>query len=92
MEDVLDVYARPHDPKRPLVCFDETNKEQHIEVIEALPAQPGEPKREESTYERNGVSNLFMFFAPLETLTADTDDGTWSRSPTSARNSTGRSV
>ena len=66
MEDVLDVYARPYDPKRPLVCFDETNKEQHIEVIEALPVQPGEPKREESTYERNGVSNMFMFFAPLE--------------------------
>ena len=66
MEDVLDVYARPYEPKRPLVCFDETNKEQHIEVIEALPVQPGEPKREESTYERNGVSNMFMFFAPLE--------------------------
>ena len=66
MEDVLDLYARPHDPLRPLVCFDETNKEQHIEVIEALPVQPGEPKREESTYERNGVSNMFMFFAPLE--------------------------
>jgi hypothetical protein len=66
MEDVLDLYARPHDPRRPLVCFDETNKEQHIEVIEALPVQPGQPKREESTYERNGVSNVFMFFAPLE--------------------------
>ncbi len=66
MEDVLDVYARPYDPQRPLVCFDETNKEQHIEVTEALPVQPGEPRREESTYERNGVSNMFMFFAPLE--------------------------
>ena len=65
MEDVLDVYARPFDRMFPLVCFDESNKEQHIEVIEPLPIEPGQPQRYESTYERNGVSNLFMFFAPL---------------------------
>ena len=65
MEDVLDVYAQPFNPKRPLLCFDESNKEQHIEVIEPLPTQPGQPQRFESTFERNGVSNLFMFFAPL---------------------------
>jgi transposase len=66
MEDVLDVYARPHDPRRPLVCLDESNKEQHREVIDPLPGAPGQPRRSESTYERNGVSNLFMMFAPLE--------------------------
>ena len=66
MEDVLDVYARPFDPKRPLLCFDESNKEQHIEVITPLPMERGQPQRYESTFERNGVSNLFMFFAPLE--------------------------
>lgn len=65
MEDVLDLYARPFDPKRPLVCFDESNKEQHIEVIAPLPMESGQPQRFESTFERNGVSNLFMFFAPL---------------------------
>lgn len=65
MEDVLDVYARPYDPKHPLVCFDESNKEQHIEVETPLPMEPGQPQRYESTFERNGVSNLFMFFAPL---------------------------
>jgi hypothetical protein len=65
MEDVLDIYAGPADPTRPLVCFDESNKEQHIEVIEPLPMEQGQPQRYESTYERNGVSNLFMFFAPL---------------------------
>jgi len=65
MEDVLDLYAQPFDPKRPLVCFDESNKEQHREVIAPLPIEPGEPERFESTFERNGVSNLFMFFAPL---------------------------
>src|SRR3712207_3825034 len=66
MEDVLDGSARPRDPRRPLVCFDESNKEQHREVVEPLPVAPGQPARSESTYERNGVSNLFMFFAPLE--------------------------
>ena len=66
MEDVLDVYARPLDVARPLVCFDESNKEQHIEVIEPLPMESGQPQRYESTFERNGVSNLFMFFAPLQ--------------------------
>jgi hypothetical protein len=65
MEDVLDVYARPFDPTRPLVCFDERNKEHHIEVIRPIPMESGEPERFESTFERNGVSNLFMFFAPL---------------------------
>jgi transposase len=65
MEDVLDVYARPFDPTRPVVCFDESNKEQHIEVITPLPIEQGEPERFESEFERNGVSNLFMFFAPL---------------------------
>src|SRR3712207_4467009 len=66
MEDVLDGSARPRDPRRPLVCFDESNKEQHREVVEPLPVAPGRPARSESTYERNGVSNLFMFFAPLD--------------------------
>ena len=66
MEDVLDVYAHPRDPRRPLVCFDETNKEQHREVLDPQPVAPGQPARIESTYARNGVSNLFMFFAPLE--------------------------
>ncbi len=66
MEDVLDVYARAHNPRRPLVCFDESNKEQHRETVEPQPLAPGRPARSESTYERNGVSNLFMFFAPLE--------------------------
>jgi len=66
MEDVLSVYARPRDPKRPPVCFDESNKEQQIEVETPVPRSPGAPQRYASTFERNGVSNLFMFFAPLE--------------------------
>src|SRR5690348_12690605 len=65
MEDVLDVYARPYDRKRPLVCFDESNKEQHIEVITPLPIKEEASLRFESTFERNAVSKSFMLFAAL---------------------------
>ena len=65
MEDVLDVYIRPLDPKHPQVCFDESSKQQVKEVRTPLPVAPGEPARYDTEYERNGVSNLFMFFAPL---------------------------
>jgi hypothetical protein len=66
MEDVLDVYCRPRDPKRPQVCFDESSKQHLKEVRTPLPSAPGELARYDTEYERNGVSNLFMFFAPLE--------------------------
>jgi hypothetical protein len=66
MEDVLEVYHRPHDPKRPLVCFDEGSKQQTIETRLPLPAQPGSVAKYDFEYERNGTSNLFVFFAPLE--------------------------
>ena len=65
MEDVLDVYCRPLDPKYPQVCFDESSKQQTKEVHMPLPTAPGEPMRYDTEYERNGVSNLFMFVAPL---------------------------
>lgn len=66
MEDVLDVYHQPHDPKRPLVCFDEGTKQQVKETRLPLPAQPGSIAKHDYEYERNGTSNLFLFFAPLE--------------------------
>ncbi len=66
MEDVLEVYQRPHDPQRPLVCLDETSKQLIIETRAPVEAQPGRNKREDYEYERNGVANLFMLFAPLE--------------------------
>jgi hypothetical protein len=65
MEDVLDVYTRPLDPKQPQVCVDESSKQQVKEVRTPLPVEPGQPARYDTEYERNGVSNLFMFFAPL---------------------------
>ncbi len=66
MEDVLDVYRRPHDPKRPLVCLDETNRQLTLETRPSIAAKPNQPKRMDYEYKRNGVVNLFMMFAPLE--------------------------
>jgi DDE superfamily endonuclease/Homeodomain-like domain len=66
MEDVLEVYHRPHDPERPLVCLDETSKQLIVETRTPIPAKPGQPARHDYEYERNGVANLFMMFAPLE--------------------------
>ncbi len=66
MEDVLEVYHRPHDPMRPLVCFDEGTKQQTKETRLPLPPQPGAVAKYDYEYERNGTSNLFLFFAPLE--------------------------
>ena len=66
MEDVLETYQRPHDPDRPLVCLDETSKQLIIETRKPIPAKPGQPERHDYEYQRNGVANLFMIFAPLE--------------------------
>jgi len=66
MEEVLEVYTRPHDPKRPLVCFDEASKQLTRETRVPIPAEPGKPARFDYEYERNGTANVFMLFAPLE--------------------------
>jgi hypothetical protein len=65
MEDVLEVYTRPYDPKRPQVCVDETSKQLLDDVREPLPLKPGHPQRYDTEYEREGVANLFMFVEPL---------------------------
>jgi hypothetical protein len=66
MEDVLEVYQRPQDPARPLVCLDETSKQLVAETRTPVPAKPGRAARHDYGYERNGTANLFMMFAPLE--------------------------
>jgi hypothetical protein len=71
MEDVLEVYHRPRDPERPLVCLDESSKQLIIETRTPIPAKPGQPKRHDYEYERNGVANLFMMFAPLARIMHD---------------------
>src|SRR5271170_3856066 len=66
MEDVLEVYTRPHNPKRPLVCLDEASKQLIKETRIPIPMQSGQPERCDYEYERNGTANCFMLFAPLE--------------------------
>ena len=65
MEDVLEVYQRIYDPERPVVCMDESSKQHLREVRIPLPMKPGTPERFDTEYERNGTSNIFMFFEPL---------------------------
>jgi hypothetical protein len=64
MEDVLDVYHRPPDPARPLVCFDEGGKELRTEVRAGTAPAPGQPAREDFEYARAGSANLFLCCAP----------------------------
>ena len=66
MEDILEVYQRPYDPQRPLVCLDESSKQLIAETRVPIAAKPGQPGRHDYEYRRNGTANLFMMFAPLE--------------------------
>jgi hypothetical protein len=64
MEDVLAVYARPVDPRRPLICFDESGKELQAETRPPLPAKAGVPQRVDPEYQRNGSASLLLWTAP----------------------------
>src|SRR5262249_28086431 len=65
MEDVLDVYARPYDEARPVVCVDEGGKQLIGDVREPLPVRPGSPAKQDHEYQRGGMANLFMAFEPF---------------------------
>ena len=65
MEDVLEVYKRPHDPARPVVCMDEAARQLVAEVRPPLPPAPGRPARYDSEYERRGAASVFVAFEPL---------------------------
>ena len=65
MEDVLDVYHRPYDQKRPVVAVDEASKQLVGEAVQPIPAEPGQPERFDYEYVRNGTANLFMISEPL---------------------------
>src|SRR6202158_20193 len=65
MEDVLEVYHRPYDEKRPLVCLDEASKQLIGEVARPLPAEPGRPARFDYEYTRTGTATPFMISEPL---------------------------
>src|SRR4051812_44854757 len=65
MEDVLEVYTRPLDPARPLVCLDEASKELHSDKRPPQPVAPGLTARQDYEYVRHGTANLFLWVAPL---------------------------
>jgi hypothetical protein len=65
MEDVLEVYHRPYDPQRPMVCMDECSKQLIGEVRAPLPPKPGQIAKYDSEYERRGTANVFMAVEPL---------------------------
>ena len=65
MEDVLEVYQRPYDAKRPVICLDEKSKELHATLRAELPTKPGCAKRQDYEYARQGVCNLFLTVEPL---------------------------
>ena len=65
MEDILEVYRRPYNPDEPLVCMDETTKQLIKETRIKIPIKQGSPERIDFEYQRNGVSNLFMFYEPF---------------------------
>ncbi len=64
MEDVLDLYAEPYDPQRPVVCFDESSTQLLADSRPSLPAAPGRPRREDYEYVRGGTRNLFLTCEP----------------------------
>ena len=66
MEDTLEIYIREHDSARPVICLDETSKQLTRETRTPLPHGPGREARIDYEYERAGVANLFMLYAPLE--------------------------
>ena len=65
MEDVLDLYDEPYDPRRPVVCFDETSTQLLAKTRPALPPRPGLPLRQDYEYRREGTRNLFLACEPL---------------------------
>jgi DDE superfamily endonuclease len=65
MEDVLAVYHRPYDPRRPVVCLDETSKVLHSTPHGSIPMQPGASARQDYEYERHGTASLFLSIEPL---------------------------
>lgn len=66
MEDVLEVYKQPYDERRPVICIDESSKQLTKEIRAPIPAEPGQPERYDTEYERNGTSNIFLACEPLK--------------------------
>ncbi len=76
MEDVLDLYAEPYNPERPVVCFDETSTQMLADARPPIPAAPGQPRREDYEYRRDGTRNLIPDLRTLGRLAARRGNGT----------------
>ena len=66
MEEVLDLYEEPYDPKKPMICFDEQPYQMLSEVRDPLPIKPGQPERVDFEYQREGNAYVHMAFEPLK--------------------------
>jgi len=64
MEHILELYQKPYDPKRPMVCFDEKSFQLLAHITKGLILKPGRASRQDYEYKRNGTHNLFMFVEP----------------------------
>jgi transposase len=64
MEGTLDLYARPYNPKEPVLCFDEKSKQLLKDTRQGTPTKPGKPRRQDYEYERHGVRHIFLAVAP----------------------------
>ena len=80
MEDVLETYQKPRDSDRPLVCLDETSKQLIVETRAPIPARPERAVRHDYEYERNGVANIFMIFAPTKVVVSEAGASVYSAS------------
>lgn len=65
MEDILDLYSQPYDPKHPVICLDEFSLTLHGEKVDPLPAKPGKIKKQDYEYIRNGSCSVFVVVEPL---------------------------
>ena len=65
MEDILDLYAKPYDSRRPVVCLDEFSLTMHDEKVEPLPPSPGKIKKQDCEYIRKGSCSVFVIVEPL---------------------------
>lgn len=68
MEEVLDIYKQPYDSKYPVICMDESSKQLIKETRQPLPMKPGDVKKFDTEYERNGTASIFIAFEPLQGL------------------------
>jgi hypothetical protein len=65
MEDLLDLYERPYDPKHPVICYDERPCQLIDDVIVPVPMKPGKPQKRDYEYRRNGTCSILIAFEPL---------------------------